>query len=321
MADQVKQDPRREFLKYRNAYIDCSRDGLIDSKDLEGLEKILVKTLDEIEKKMTDSNGQIKKHLLESQEGPNYIKFCEGMKNDWSLIRKHLQLRDKWLKSSAYNGDYINYGIGCIIYFKKTGELGTVMGGKFRELLIQDVAAKTGSLQRLFSEGKSYDREEIYPNLSGKEINSLRIYEEFPAKTKINYWLGLGLGVLIPPIVRNIGVYRKRKRGKVITDDEKKSEIRRSLAYNSGVGFIILDSIHPVVYPLRLGLPILYETLQWAFGTKKYLNHVDGQKAIEVRKVEKQEPKRDIPNPWDIKIPEIERMVWRGRIKWVLVHQ
>ena len=115
------KDPHKEFEFYRNTYIALAEDGIIDSKDVEKLEYVLGKTVEEIGSKIYNKHGTLRDTFPENVEGMEYTKLFIKMKQrDLGELRAHLKLKEEWLESKAVKGNFWNYGTGLFFYLGPT---------------------------------------------------------------------------------------------------------------------------------------------------------------------------------------------------------
>ena len=302
-GDDFYKDAVKEYNAYQRTYITLARDGRIDSKDVAELEKILGQTVKEIDAKLLDNNGKLKKPaIVESMV--KFLRAYESMNSDLKLFQKHLRLKEEWLSGYAAKGDFWNYGTGLGFYGGRTNNGAADRNVDENELGIDDV----------INSPEDEFRKSIYVNPTNHKIEVLKLSDEFPTQTKFNYWLGLLGGAIIPQLLGASSLIRRHKRGKKIDEDAVGATMAGRFFLNSLPGFIILDSLHPLVYPVRLGLPAIYEAGQWLFGRRDYSkdNPTEEKSSEEEKKSIKEKPKEksqevpDLPtdfiDPWSIDI-------------------
>jgi hypothetical protein len=270
-GDNFYKDSLKEYDVYKKTYINLARDGRIDSKDIKELEKILSKTIKEIDSKLFDNNGNLKKPDL-AEALVEYLRDYETMNYDLKLLQKHLSLKEKWLSEDAVKGSFWNYGTGLGFYWNGISN-GTVHMQGYKKSGMDALVNYPHGIRR-----------SIYINPTNNNIEVLRLSDEFPAKTKFNYWLGLLGGVIVPQLCGASSLIRRYKSEKKINRENIDLTIMGNFFLNSLPGFIILDSLHPLVYPIRLGLPAVYEASKTMDFWKNKLQKRYGEKSFENEK-------------------------------------
>lgn len=249
-GDEFYKDPHKEFEFYRNTYRSLAKDGVIDSNDIESLEFVLNKTLGEINGKIYNQHGVLKDSIPSGIETKAYLKFLAVMQKDLDELRVHLRRKEKWSNTDAVQGKFWHYGSGLGFYSGHNDNGNTGMAVNFMlghrglpDIFIENPVYKTNDELLLGGEGF---KSPTTPSLS----------DEIPAKTRFNYWLGL-LGGLAIPGLSILGSSKLRKR------KFDGGDIAYSIV-NPALSWAVLDSIHPVVFPIRLlAFPAIYETARW----------------------------------------------------------
>ena len=307
-GEDFYKNPEKEFVVYKTAYTKAIGDGVIDSKDIEQLEGILRGTLEEMQKKIYDQ-GEIK--FLSLPDTAAYRDLYEKRLEDLKELQKHLELKKEWLASDACQGKFWNYGAGFFVYWNPSDNGNITLTGH-----ISLFEAGYKGLEAVF---KDEFYKENLPTL--KNIGNFNISEpceEFPAKTKMNYWLGLALGTMLPFLsFATLSVLRERRMKKKI---ELNSDETDFLAWhtllNPAFGYLVLDSLHPLVYPARLIIPPLIYSCVVVASKPAPASPASPASSPAVPSPSStsfgaspsklEEKIKDIPNPWDIDIPKIE---------------
>ncbi len=305
-GEDFYKNPEKEFEVYKRKYLGLVLDGVIDSKDVEQLEVVLRKTLEEVDGKIHGGNGL--KETFPTAEGSEYLKLVRVMKADLGELQEHLALKKEWLNSYA-EGKFWNYGTGAWFYLRRVAE-GNVKappywGDNERKGLIEEVFSRKSFYPALVQDGSGDSSPSKYPEVP-------LLCREFPIQTKINYWLGLGLGLGLPIVMSHMLLkWRKRRKGK-LSQEEIDSLV---LSYGLGLpaaGYLFLDSLHPWAYPARIIVPplIYYLANRNVKPATSASPRVPGfaNAGSEVKKQEdgKKQSLEGLVDPWDIDIPKIE---------------
>ncbi len=321
-GEDFYKNPEKELFFYRKAYTESAEDRVIDSKDIEQLELVLRETLKEMQNKIYDERKFDKSfsrkfESISSFESAAYRDLYERRLEDLKELQKHLELKKEWLASDACQGKFWNYGSGIFIYN------GIMDNGNVREP--HDYSR--GSLHEGYKGLEVVFRDRFYkanlPSLKNVgDPNVLELWEEFPAKNRINYWLGLALGLSAPlaSITFLINLRMKKTKKNECSEGEGMFDLFNGLI-NPAFGFALLDSLHPLVYPARLIIP----PLAYSFIVMKSkpspassasspatspssTSHPSSPSILE-EKIENpwgEKLKLPFTNPWDIDIPKIE---------------
>ncbi len=316
-TEDFYKTPEKEFIFYKTAYTEAIGDGVIDSKDVEQLEGILRRTLEEMQKKVYDK-GEIK--FLSLPDIAAYRDLYRKRFEDLKELQKHLELKKEWLASDACQGKFWNYGTGLFMYWDASDNGNITLTGH----------------PSLFNEGykgleavfKDNFYKENLPTL--KNIGNFNISEpceEFPAKTKMNYWLGLALGTTLPCLsfAVLVALRERRMKKRIELNSGEENFLAGHTLLNPIVGYILLDSLHPLMYPARLIIPpLIYSCVVMnskpapasassspsassPAGSPSASSPAGSPKLTRPTSPSKLEEKiKDIPNPWDIDIPKIE---------------
>jgi len=249
-GDEFYKDPHKEFEFYRNTYRSLARDGVIDGNDVESLEFVLNKTLEEINGKIYNQHGGLKESIPTGIETKAYLKFIGEMKKDLGELKTHLERKEKWSNSNAAQGKFWNYGSGLCFYSGSNDNGNT-------ENAVNYIGGQRG-LPKTFIDNPVYKiHDELL--LGGEGFKTPEVKkpsDEIPAKTRFNYWLGL-LGGLAIPGLSILGSSKLRRR------EFDGGDIAYSIM-NPALSWVVLDSIHPVIFPIRLlAFPVIYETAKW----------------------------------------------------------
>lgn len=97
-TDDFYTHPEKEFDFYRKMYVQLTYDGELNSKEIEGLEFVLRKTLEEMDQKVQDGDQM-----------RNYLNFRQQMKDGHAKLLEYLQRKDTWLE---LRDEYWNQGAG-----------------------------------------------------------------------------------------------------------------------------------------------------------------------------------------------------------------
>ncbi len=216
--------PEWEFYYYEQRLKELTQDKVLDSTDAEKLEYLLTKTFDEITVKL-DNLGSV----AELSNKERYVNYCQNMRHELEILRSELILKQKWLNTKAYKGEFWSYG------------------------------------NDMFVDGYAWDNEPLRSylikykenRLEFLDVKSPRINKEFPAKTKLPFWLGIIGGLVLPVALTNTRTRLKRKKRMPIEgfeelENESKGII--SLVFSMGA-MTFFDALHPIVYPARLSIP------------------------------------------------------------------
>lgn len=298
-SEDFYKNPLKEFGAYRDVYFALAKDGVIDGKDISKLEYVLSKTLGEVHSKVESKDKSFLDEMVNSVEGRYYVDFVKEMDLEHlNTFQNHLELKRRWDQNKAPNKEFIHYGSGVCFYApeNQNGEKDRIEGLINRSMLYANPTSD------LFGTKSS--------------VRVLEPEEDNPAKTKINYKLGLTLGFMLPSLLGILGYKRKVRAGERKKWDANDSpmpwECGAPLLYSGFLGWAVLDSIHPVFYPVRLGFPLLYEGIQQF----RYRNKVASASATSVKNTspsptdkrkteaspELPAPPADFINPWTINI-------------------
>jgi len=278
-GDEFYKNPHKEFRAYRQVFSRMAEDGMIDNKELTKLEVVLDRTMDEIDNKMYDGLGMIRKSFPETSEGDEYGKIVNEGRMDLKSIREHLERRENWRNNDAAKGKFVNHGSGLVYYIGLDDNNSFILNKRFSESTIYKSRAQ------LLAGGDGFIAPETQANS-----------DEFPIGSRFPYALGVLLGIVAPIACGLSSIVRNDREGNKIKAGPE-ALVSCSLL-NSIAGTIVLDSAHPFVYPVRVGIPMAYEAIRWAglhFDKNKGKNTVASGKSA--KKVKGEASQADLPTP------------------------
>lgn len=265
----IYDNPGKEFEVYREAYAQFTLDRVLDTKEITALEFILRKTIMEIEKK----TGYVNRiwNLEAGSEKRKYHEFVGDLRSDVIELWDHLDLKKAWLDYSQDN--FWHHGAGVFAH----------ASGLAKGNLDYESTYKMG-LNEVFAQ-------EFYPKRFRLEIRKLS--DDYPFKTKMPYGLGLLLGSVLPGLL----VYgtRRLRKEKWETTDTVYS------VTNPALGFLLLDSIHPLIYPVRIAASLVYSHV-----FKESVDRPIAPQNPIIIPTEAKPAKVKLTDPWEVDIPEIE---------------
>jgi len=225
-SDEVKEENLRKkinVLEEEESNIINSEESVLLKKKISELESALV------------GDSQI---LVYSKNYFDHKMDTEDFKSKFGDFRKYFAVSiakidglddeglERWLKERETEGNLKGFFLA---------------GGHFRD-----------NQKKIMSNLESYFKAE------GFDVKIEKL--ENPGRTKIPGWFlsSLGLG-LVFPIMRNI-VVKKYVKGKETSGEEYGGTIVAG-AINGIAGMIVLDSLHPLVYPVRMITPLVFQPL------------------------------------------------------------
>lgn len=255
--------PEKEFEFYRNTYIQLAEDGVIDIKDTRTLEHVLRTTIEEIDSKVKLQKINVVDYIHQaetSQAVNDYFEYLRREKKGCLEMHEHLKLYEEWKNSDAVKGKFLHYGTGIAFRISNANEGNTEDSFcEFSYPLFLANGEQARGLPAIFKEDPLYKQ-----SIRGGYLAAPRVThpeEEILPETKINYYEGLALGIILPLITAGVRRIRRNKEEPLREDNLYDSVVGMCLL-NAGLGYLILDSIHPLIYPTRIIAPFIYEAVQ-----------------------------------------------------------
>ncbi len=291
--EPIYDKPKQEFLIYSRAYERFTTDDELSTGEIEALEYILDRLVEEIGKKseeLWDINA------IRSEAEQKYVTYVLGIKStDLKELRLHLEKKEEWLASTVDR--YWHHGSGKIVNLSTpyTGNIHKQDRGDRRK-------GEPVYLRNLFNPSKEIEHFKSGLYNSRENLLIRDFIDDYPWEDKIPYSLGLFMGLLLPGLF-SYGVRRIRGEEFIGDGENGGTSDYINIIANPVAGFILLDSIHPMVYPVRIAAALV---CPYIFPSEKKKTGKVQVEEPETEPPEIEPPKAKIIDPWEVEIPEIK---------------
>ncbi len=276
-------DSKKEYLVYSDLYNAFSADRELNTHEITALESVLSRTDKEIRQKTSETQKNSLVHTPEQREYFEFVRSVAG--NDLKAMQTHLAAKEEWVRETHYR--FLHHGAGI------TKQLRLDLNGNIWDLY--GTFRPPEDIKR-FKSG-------LYKRRDTLDIK--RISDDFPWEDRIPWGAGILLGGILPLL---FGYASRKLRGEDILDKAGKGYSPEADIANAALipvaGFLLLDGIHPLVYPVRLAASLVYP---YVFPT--------GRSTLRpyMKPPKKKKPKPEVKpknvkiiDPWKVDIPEIK---------------